>query len=56
MIPVHKGLIEKSHGLPELEVADFIMQRLEGGLRKFIVTRQCRSERTSSSSFNPTRS
>lgn len=25
MIPVHKGLIEKSHGLPELEVADFIM-------------------------------
>jgi hypothetical protein len=25
MIPVRKGLIEKSHGLPELEVADFIM-------------------------------
>jgi hypothetical protein len=25
MVPVHKGLIEKSHGLPELEVADFIM-------------------------------
>jgi Protein of unknown function (DUF3800) len=25
MIPVNKGLIEKSHGLPELEVADFIM-------------------------------
>jgi hypothetical protein len=25
MIPVHKGLIEKSQGLPELEVADFIM-------------------------------
>jgi hypothetical protein len=25
MIPVHKGLIEKSHCLPELEVADFIM-------------------------------
>jgi hypothetical protein len=25
MIPIHKGLVEKSHGLPELEVADFIM-------------------------------
>jgi hypothetical protein len=25
MIPVHKGLVEKAHGLPELEVADFIM-------------------------------
>ncbi|MGJ5049952.1 DUF3800 domain-containing protein [Bradyrhizobium oligotrophicum] len=25
MIPVHKGLVEKLHGLPELEVADFIM-------------------------------
>jgi Protein of unknown function (DUF3800) len=25
MISVHKGLVEKSHGLPELEVADFIM-------------------------------
>jgi hypothetical protein len=25
MIAVHKGLVEKSSGLPELEVADFIM-------------------------------
>jgi hypothetical protein len=25
MVPVHKGLFEKLHGLPELEVADFIM-------------------------------
>ena len=25
MIHVHKGLVKKSHGLPELEVADFIM-------------------------------
>jgi hypothetical protein len=25
MIPVHKGLVEKTHGLAELEVADFIM-------------------------------
>jgi len=25
MIAVHKGFVEKSHGLPELEVADFIM-------------------------------
>jgi hypothetical protein len=25
VIPVHKGRIEKSHGLPELEVADFAM-------------------------------
>jgi len=56
MIPVHKVLIEKSHGLPELEVADIISTRLEEGLCKFIVTRQRRSEKTSSSSFNPTRS
>jgi hypothetical protein len=25
VVPVHKGLIAKSYGLPELEVADFIM-------------------------------
>jgi hypothetical protein len=25
LVPVHKGLIRKSHGLPELEVADFVM-------------------------------
>ena len=25
MIPVRKGLIEKSHGLSELEVADFVI-------------------------------
>ena len=24
-VPIHKGLIDKRHGLPELEVADFIM-------------------------------
>jgi hypothetical protein len=56
MIPVHKGLIEKSHGLPELEVADFIVHAAGRRAVQIIVTRQRRSERTSSSSFNPTRS
>jgi hypothetical protein len=30
MIPVHKGLIKKSQGLPELEVADFIINAAGG--------------------------
>jgi hypothetical protein len=56
MIPIHKGLIEKSQGLPELEVADFIMHAAGSRALQSHLTRQRRSETTSSSSFNLTRS
>ena len=57
LIPVHKGLIKKNRtACQSWKWRTSSCTRLEEGLCKFIVTRQRRSERTSSSSFNPTRS